>query len=217
MINPIYSFVRKASLETIPVVLAMTAVVLSSTIFEKTKTKEINIHPEFKSAIFQVLNDKSQIQISEAVLILDALLPKTVEGLNTNSSLRPELVKLHYGIVSGKSDTELTPEQRKSWGDNVKELISKLDEVAPFQRLHPIEASIFQDISALNKNPELDRKLTQLSNLVQARFEELEETKTEARWSLIFGIAGVVGAIVSIFISVFQSTRKPNNAINSDN
>ena len=215
MINTIYSFVRKASLEIIPVVLAMITVVLSSTIFEKTKIKEIDIHPEFKSAIFQVLNDKSQIQISEAVLILDALLPKTAEGLNKSSSLRPELVKLHYSIVSGESDTELTPEQRKSWGDNVKELISKLDEVAPFQRLHPIEASIFQDISALNKNPELDRKLTQLSNLVQARFEELEETK--ARWSLIFGIAGVVGAIVSIFISVFQSTRKPNNAINSDN
>jgi len=115
---------------------------------------------------------------------------------------------LNSGYMSF-SFVELTPEQRKSWGTNIKNVIEKLDEVSPFQRLHPIEASLFQDISALNENPELDRKLKQLSNLVQARFEELEEAKSEARWSLIFGIAGVVGAIVSIVLSV----RRPRECL----
>jgi hypothetical protein len=215
MINKFWEVIKRASIEILPVIAVfLTMVVITSIFFKVSKPSSKDIYPEFKSAIIQVLADNSKIDIDESLLILDALSATQSENLSSNNSLRSYLVKIHYDIVSSKDDAKQKAETRKLWGDNLKEIIAKIDEVSPFQRLHPIEASIFQDISALNEKPELDRKLRQLSNLVQARFEELEESKTEARWSLIFGIAGVVGAIVSIFISVFQSFRKPNKQIN---
>jgi hypothetical protein len=132
------------------------------------------------------------------------------EALEFRSGFREALLKIHLKLVSGEL-SGAKGEERVKWLSSFKEPIAKYDEKSPYHGLHPVEGGLFRDLSSFNTDPKVEEKLKQLANVVKARFEELETAKREARWSLIFGIAGVVGAVISILMSLFQAARRANN------
>jgi len=208
--------VSKLILDFIPPIVVFIVAIIIFNFGLPTKNKEI--YPEFKSALIQILKDDSSIDKEKSILILDSLLPLSVDRNNSESSLRIFLVKFHYEIVSGKiniplpiqdppeHEEENTAHLRNEWGSNIQSLIKKLDEVSPFQNLPTIEASLFQDISSLNKDPELNRKLKQLSNLMQVRFGELEQARAETRLGIIIGIIGLLASIIPFLYSKIKRT-----------
>lgn len=170
---------------------------------------------QYERAVIQVLKDGNTADIGSLKLLYEAVTKRKKESLEFQTGFREALIKINFDIASGNYEQQ-DPEKRKQWNGILKEALNKYDEKSPYHGLHPVEGAIFQDLSNLNSDPNVEKKLHQLASVERARFEELEKTKKEARWSLIFGIAGVVGAITSIILSLIQTIRRPNNSINSD-
>ncbi|GAB7227434.1 hypothetical protein VrSk94_11160 [Vibrio rotiferianus] len=183
----------------------------SGLLVEKELSKTVDKYPAFEAAVIQSLNNSSSLNLGQATLLFEAVHP-TGEIVNHQFTLRSYLVRLNYQLMLNKTEPSVEQENLVNFTEKVQAIISNLEEVRPYQELAPIEASIFQDISALTDDEEIERKLRQLSSIFQVRFEELEQSKAEARWSLIFGIAGLVAGVVSILLSVFPVTRsKPKS------
>ncbi|MFW1508584.1 hypothetical protein ACEWAC_23005 [Vibrio parahaemolyticus] len=186
-----------------------------SVYFYTVNPKEIDrfeaTYNHFESAVVKTMNNNASLDINSLNLYYEAATNKSLDSLDFKPAMRKALVKLHFNIASGKFP-ELSEESYAGWLQQIRKNIDEFEEIAPYEGLHPIERSLFLDISLLNDKPEVESKLRQLASVELARFEELESAKTEARWSLIFGIAGVVGAIISIIIAVWQIIRKPHTA-----
>ena len=186
-----------------------------SVYFYTVEPKEIDrfeaTYSKFESAVINTMEKNAPLDVDSLNLYYEAAANKGFESLDFKPTMRKALVRLHFNIASGKVP-EINEESYASWLQQIRKNIDEFEETAPYEGLHPIERSLFLDISLLNDKPEVEAKLRQLASVELARFEELESAKTEARWSLIFGIAGVVGAIISIFIAVWQIVRKPNTA-----
>ncbi|MGF1845266.1 hypothetical protein L4C39_19150 [Vibrio clamense] len=201
------------NIETIKLFIPLLAGMLSAVIagfsltsLDSSKPKIVDSYPDFEKAVTYLLKGGEQFEIKDVSLILEAIQPPS--DVNQHKLiLRNYLLKLNYKILSDTSNLIVQDSEKILWSSKVQDVISKLDENSPYQNLDPLEASIFQDIAALTDNVEIERKLKQLSGLVQVRFEELEQSKLEARWSLIFGIAGVVVGLVSIMLGIFPLFR----------
>ncbi|MGL0927207.1 hypothetical protein XM79_c11609 [Vibrio vulnificus] len=204
----------KASRVFMPLLAGVLTAVLASfsgLLVEKELSKTVDKYPAFETAVIQSLNNSSTLNLGQATLLFEAVHPAG-EIVNHQLTLRNYLVRLNYQLMLNKTEPSVEQANLVSFTEKIQAIISNLEEVRPYQELAPIEASIFQDISALTDDEEIERKLRQLSSIFQVRFEELEQSKIEARWSLIFGIAGLVAGVVSILLSVFPVTRaKPKS------
>ena len=179
----------------------------SSEITEREVSKSSDKYPAFEAVMVQVLKNSDVLSLDKASLLFEAI-HSSDEVVNHQVTLRNYLVRLNYQITLDRSKLEVEEARLTEFNTQIRKIISNLEEVSPYQGLAPIEASLFQDISALTDDDEVERKLRQLSSVFKVRFEELEQSKTEARWSLIFGIAGLVVGVVSVLLSVFPLTRQ---------
>ena len=173
----------------------------------KPDPKSATIYDNFEVAVINVLEDGTQPDFKMLQLLYEAAAGKNVNAEDFKSGVRKALVRLHYNIASGET-TKVPAEKIKDWLVLIRKNIEEYESSLPYQDLHPVERGLFQDIDALNDKPEIETKLRQLASVELARFEELESAKSEARWSLIFGFAGVVGALISIILAVWQAGQR---------
>lgn len=183
---------------------------------DKTPKEDFEaVYSGVETAVVKSLTAGVAPELKTIKLYYEASTGKNPESIESKSGFRRMLVTLHLNAASGKIK-ELKQEEYSNWLASIRKVIEQYETSTPYQDLDPVERTIFEDISALNENPKIEQKLRQLASVEMARFKELEEAKSEARWSLIFGIAGVVGALISIMIAIWQAIRRPNNAISAD-
>lgn len=163
------------------------------------------IHAPFLSA----LKDSSLDQ-KNAELLYEATTGINRENPNFTNNLRDALVELNLLLTKNELPDSIISRVRMNWAEQVRELIKELEEVSPYQALPTVERRIFNELNDKLESTSVKENINELAALVLARAEELEETRTQARWSLIFAIAGLVGTVVSITISVFQMRQRIN-------
>lgn len=170
-----------------------------------------SVYSEVEAAFVKNLKEGVDPELKNIKLYYEASSGESPESIESKSGFRKMLILLHFNMASGRIK-EIKEEKYSTWLASIRNVIEQYETLTPYQDLDPVVRSIFQDISGLNENPKIEHKLRQLASVEMARFQELEATKSEARWSLIFGIASVVGALISIIIAIAQAISK--NAIN---
>lgn len=138
---------------------------------------------------------KETLSNNQMMLIYEGISKLNKNEIQFNELYRKSLISIYTNLNTNEST-----EDRIKWANNIFISISKLEKSSPFDLLPSIEAQLFKDSSNISQSEEMNVKLTQLSQLFKARFQQIEEIENQSQWSFLIGIAGFITGIMSLII-----------------
>lgn len=130
----------------------------------------------------------------------------STEDLSYRYGLNRLLRELLAKVISEDYELEYEKNDTSDIVSRLTEFIDNNDEVSPFSDLPDSERNILSDIVSFINNGDkssANRKVKELSSVIQTRTEEQKKIEGQNRWAIPLAIVGVILTIVFGFLSIF--------------
>lgn len=165
---------------------------------------------EFFKVLMSGLKSET-ISTLDDVINLHIGIIKNITEKTYNKSLLSKTLREFLVLLTSKNkeylDNNTNNEKILEWKEKITEFIKKNDEESPYSDLPPIEKSIFEDLLAFSENKDsrsITRKISELSNMIKIRNDELKKSQSRNNTSITLA---TLGAILTVIFGIIAVTK----------
>jgi len=187
-------------------VIAALYTVTSLRLFKRLKEKKENKKEEFFRVLVKGLENGTIQTHKDLINIYRGATNLSTEDLTYRYGLNKWLRELLTKVVSENEGFGINKENTKDLFDKITSFIDKNEEASPFSDLPDTERNMLSDITEFIKNNSQEaanRKIKELSSVIQTRHEEQKKIEGQNKWAIPLAIVGVILTIIFGLLSLF--------------
>ena len=173
--------------------------------------KRIKQRKEAKKSLFfetaiQGLVDGTIETTGDLINVYKGVTNLTTEDLTYRYGLNKWLREILAQLISRKICKELDIDQVKILKEKINDFIITNERTSPFSDLPDTERNLLSDVSSFSKsgdNESLDRKIIELSSVIQTRHEVQKKLESQNKWSIPIAVIGLILTVIFGIISIF--------------
>ncbi|MEG9328134.1 hypothetical protein V6B16_09350 [Salinimicrobium catena] len=180
--------------------------ITASYFLKKYRRKKLEKKKEFFEILKEGLINETIQTPNDLVNIYKGVTNLSTEDISyrygLNKWLREFLAKSIGNKIDGIDKKDLFKIKEK-----ISLFIEHNEKISPFSDLPDTERNMLTDINSFSDNGDkvaLKRKVKELGNIIQTRYDEQKKLESQTRWSIPLAIIGVILTVVFGIISIFQ-------------
>jgi hypothetical protein len=177
------------------VVYAMTAFM----VLNRIKQRSVDRKKEFFETVINGLIEGTIENIDDLVNVYKGVTKLSSEDLTYRYGLNRWLREILAQLISRKIGKDLEIQIVKKTKQQISDFITLNEKNSPFSDLPDTERNILNDLSSFSSNgdnPSVERKIIELSSVIQTRYEAQKKLESQNKWSIPLAIVGLILTIV---------------------
>lgn len=203
----IKEFWTKDSLLSIfTVIFTVIYAVTASFLLKRIKARRIERKDDFFETAVQGLQDGTIETIDDLINVYKGVTKLSSEDLTYRYGLNKWLREILAKLVGRKISENLNIEEVKQLKLKLTEFITANETASPFSDLPDTERNILNDLKTYSNNGDkisIERKISELSSVIQTRYEEQKKLETQNKWSIPLAVIGLILTVVFGILSIF--------------
>ncbi|WKN30989.1 hypothetical protein PZB74_18725 [Porifericola rhodea] len=203
----IEGFLTKDSLLSIfTVIFTVIYAVTASFLLKRIKARRIERKDDFFETAVQGLQDGTIETIDDLINVYKGVTKLSSEDLTYRYGLNKWLREILAKLVGRKISENLNIEEVKQLKIKLTEFITANETASPFSDLPDTERNILNDLKTYSNNGDkisIERKISELSSVIQTRYEEQKKLETQNKWSIPLAVIGLILTVVFGILSIF--------------
>lgn len=203
----IKEFWTKDSLLSIfTVIFTVIYAVTASFLLKRIKARRIERKDDFFETAVQGLQDSTIETIDDLINVYKGVTKLSSEDLTYRYGLNKWLREILAKLVGRKISENLNIEEVKQLKLKLTEFITANETASPFSDLPDTERNILNDLKTYSNNGDkisIERKISELSSVIQTRYEEQKKLETQNKWSIPLAVIGLILTVVFGILSIF--------------
>ena len=175
-------------------------------LFKRLREKRENKKEEFFKVLIKGLENATVKTHKDLINVYRGATNLSTEDLTYRYGLNKWLRELLTKVIGEKNELEYNKENTSDLVEKITSFIDKNEEASPFSDLPDTERNMLSDISEFIKSNNQDaanRKIKELSSVIQTRTEEQKKIEGQNKWAIPVAIIGVVLTVVFGLLSLF--------------
>jgi len=110
-------------------------------------------------------------------------------------------------LISKEKDESIDNNVLREWNEKIADFINKIEETSPYSGLPDAERNILSDIASYlesNNKEDIERKLSEIAGILQARNEDFNRIKNTNKWAVPLAVVGMILTVVFGLISLLK-------------
>lgn len=178
-------------------------------VMQRRKLRREGGKVRFFQALQEGLKSGSIMTIDDVVNIYKGVAGLSSEDLSYRYGLGSRLREFLVAVVSKEKNImegSLDDETTRDWKQKITDFISHNEILSPYADLPSAERNVLNDISTFierNDTKSVERKMSELSGMIQARNSDLESIRNINRWAVPLSVVGLILSITFGILALF--------------